>query len=143
MNEVDVTEPVNGRRMTNIGTFRAYLTAYLRNHPGTNKDLIMMVRQLQPTDTGLPLEIYAFSKDTSWVNYESLQSDIFDHIFATLPHFDLRVFQNPSGNDLRAMGDLLVGKSKGMNRITPRNSLRKARNCTPKRIPDSRGKSTL
>ncbi|PNE23575.1 mechanosensitive ion channel protein MscS [Mesotoga sp. Brook.08.YT.4.2.5.1] len=113
MNEVDVTEPVNGRRMTNIGTFRAYLTAYLRNHPGTNKDLIMMVRQLQPTDTGLPLEIYAFSKDTSWVNYESLQSDIFDHIFATLPHFDLRVFQNPSGNDLRAMGDLLVGKRQG------------------------------
>ena len=113
MNEVDVTEPVNGRRMTNIGTFRAYLTAYLRNHPGTNKDLIMMVRQLQPTDTGLPLEIYAFSRDTSWVNYESLQSDIFDHIFATLPHFDLRVFQNPSGNDLRAMGDLLVGKRQG------------------------------
>ena len=113
MNEVDVTEPVNGRRMTNIGTFRAYLTAYLRNHPGTNKDLIMMVRQLQPTDTGLPLEIYAFSRDTSWVNYESLQSDIFDHIFATLPHFDLRVFQNPSGKDLRAMGDLLVGKRQG------------------------------
>ncbi|WP_292596903.1 mechanosensitive ion channel family protein [Mesotoga sp. UBA6090] len=112
-NEVDVTEPVNGRRMTNIGTFRAYLTAYLRNHPGTNKDLIMMVRQLQPTDTGLPLEIYAFSRDTSWVNYESLQSDIFDHIFATLPHFDLRIFQNPSGNDLRAMGDLLVGKRQG------------------------------
>ena len=112
-NEIDVTEPVNGRRMTNIGTFRAYLTAYLRNHPGTNKDLIMMVRQLQPTDTGLPLEIYAFSRDTSWVNYESLQSDIFDHIFATLPHFDLRVFQNPSGNDLRAMGDLLVGKRQG------------------------------
>ncbi|MDD3460519.1 MAG: mechanosensitive ion channel, partial [Mesotoga sp.] len=71
------------------------------------------VRQLQPTDTGLPLEIYAFSKDTSWVNYESLQSDIFDHIFATLSHFDLRVFQNPSGNDLRAMGDLLVGKRQG------------------------------
>ena len=112
-NEIDITEPVNGRRMTNIGTFRAYLTAYLRNHPGTNKDLIMMVRQLQPTDTGLPLEIYAFSRDTSWVNYESLQSDIFDHIFATLPHFDLRVFQNPSGNDLRAMGDLLVGKRQG------------------------------
>ncbi|PZC51722.1 hypothetical protein LH53_09380, partial [Mesotoga sp. TolDC] len=62
---------------------------------------------------GLPLEIYAFSRDTSWVNYESLQSDIFDHIFATLPHFDLRIFQNPSGNDLRAMGDLLVGKRQG------------------------------
>ncbi|MFA6656823.1 mechanosensitive ion channel family protein [Mesotoga sp.] len=107
-NEIDVSEPVNGRRMTNIGTFRAYVTAYLRNHPGTNKDMIIMVRQLQPADTGLPLEIYCFSKDTSWVNYESLQSDIFDHIFASMPHFGLRFFQNPSGRDVRALGDLFV-----------------------------------
>jgi len=101
---VDLAEPVNGRRMTNIGTFRAYLNAYLKNHPGTNKDLIIMVRQLQPTDAGLPLEVYVFSKDTSWVNYESLQSDIFDHILATVPHFGLRVFQNPTGTDMRSLG---------------------------------------
>ena len=103
-----MSEPVNGRRMTNIGTFRAYLMAYLRNLPGTNKNMIIMVRQLQPTDTGLPLEIYAFSSDTSWVNYEALQSDIFDHVFAALPHFGLRVFQNPTGRDVRALGELFV-----------------------------------
>ncbi|AFK08075.1 mechanosensitive ion channel protein MscS [Mesotoga sp. HF07.pep.5.2.highcov] len=107
-NNVDVSEPVNGRKMTNIGTFRAYLMAYLRNLPGTNKNMIIMVRQLQPTDTGLPLEIYAFSSDTSWVNYEALQSDIFDHVFAALPHFGLRVFQNPTGRDVRALGELFV-----------------------------------
>jgi miniconductance mechanosensitive channel len=110
-NNIDVTESVNGRRMTNIGTFRAYLNAYLRSHPGTNKDLIIMVRQLQPTDAGLPLEVYVFSKDTSWVNYESLQSDIFDHIFAAVPHFGLRVFQNPTGNDMRSLGNIFDVKS--------------------------------
>jgi miniconductance mechanosensitive channel len=70
-----------------------------------------MVRQLQPTDAGLPLEVYVFSKDTSWVNYESLQSDIFDHIFATVPHFGLRVFQNPTGNDMRSLGNTFAVKS--------------------------------
>lgn len=70
-----------------------------------------MVRQLQPTDAGLPLEVYVFSKDTSWVNYESLQSDIFDHIFAAIPHFGLRVFQNPTGNDMRSLGNIFAAKS--------------------------------
>lgn len=107
-NDIDVSEPVNGRRMTNIGTFRAYLTSYLKNHPGTNKNMTIMVRQLQPTDSGLPLEVYAFSSDTSWINYEALQADIFDHIFATVEHFELRVFQNPTGNDVRSLGELLV-----------------------------------
>jgi len=103
--EVDETVDINGRRMTNLGTFRAYVTAYLKQHPGIHKGLIMMVRQLQPTETGIPLEIYAFTRDTAWVNYEGIQSDIFDHMLAVLAHFDLRVVQMPTGNDLKSLRD--------------------------------------
>jgi miniconductance mechanosensitive channel len=102
---VDETVDINGRRMTNLGTFRAYVTAYLKQHPGIHKGLIMMVRQLQPTETGIPLEIYAFTRDTAWVNYEGIQSDIFDHMLAVLAHFDLRVVQMPTGNDLKSLRD--------------------------------------
>jgi miniconductance mechanosensitive channel len=91
----------NGRKMTNLGTFRKYLEEYLRNHPKINKEMTFLVRHLQPSDKGLPVEIYVFSKDTAWVNYEAIQADIFDHILAILPEFDLRVFQNPTGNDFR------------------------------------------
>lgn len=94
--------PINTRRMTNLGTFRAYALRYLRAHPGINKDLSLMVRQLQPGATGLPLELYCFTTDTRWPVYEGVQSDIFDHLLAVLPQFDLRVFQNLSGYDLRA-----------------------------------------
>lgn len=100
---IDPSSNVNGRHMTNIGTFRAYLSAYIRNHPLTNQDLIMIVRQLQPTTDGLPLEIYVFCNDVRWVNYEAFQSDIFDHILAIISEFDLRVFQNPSGHDLQKL----------------------------------------
>jgi miniconductance mechanosensitive channel len=86
-------EPVNRRRVTNLGTFRAYVEQYLRNHPGVNQDMSLMVRQLQPTDAGLPLEIYCFTSDVRWVVYESVQADIFDHLLAILPEFGLRVFQ--------------------------------------------------
>jgi len=99
----DLSCPVNGRRLTNIGTFRVYLLAYLKNHPGINRNLIMMVRQLQPTPEGLPLEIYAFTADTAWVAHENVQSDIFDHILAVIREFDLRVFQEPSGRDVLAL----------------------------------------
>ena len=86
-------EPVNHRRVTNLGTFRAYIEHYLRNHPGINQDLTMLVRQHQPTEMGLPLEIWAFTSSTAWGVYEGIQSDIFDHMLAILPEFDLRVFQ--------------------------------------------------
>lgn len=106
-NEIDNSILVNGRRMTNIGVFRAYIGAYLHNHPKINNEMTSMVRQLQPTDKGLPLQIYVFSNDKRWVEYEKIQSDIFDHIFAVAPEFDLRVFQNPSGYDIVRLVDSL------------------------------------
>jgi len=91
---------VNGRRMTNVGVFRNYLAAYLSAHPMVNSRMTLIVRQLQPTPQGLPLEVYAFSADKRWAEYEAIQSDIFDHIFAALPQFGLRAFQAPSGEDV-------------------------------------------
>ncbi|MEN1941901.1 mechanosensitive ion channel domain-containing protein [Luteimonas sp. MJ174] len=86
-------EAVNRRRVTNLGTFRAYVLQYLRNHPGIHQDLTLLVRQLDPTQAGLPLEIYCFTNDTAWAAYEGVQGDIFDHLLAILPEFGLRVFQ--------------------------------------------------
>ncbi len=106
--KVDSSSPANGRHLTNLGTFRAYLVAYLRAHPGVHQDMIMIVRQLQPTPQGLPLEIYAFASDTGWVAYEGIQSDILDHVLAVIPEFGLRVFQTPSGADLLALRDRAV-----------------------------------
>ena len=100
---VDNASLANGRRMTNVGTFRAYVQAYLLNHPMINKDMTFLVRQLKPTEFGLPIEIYVFSKDQVWANYEAIQADIFDHILAVLPEFDLRVYQNPTGSDFSAL----------------------------------------
>lgn len=93
----------NKRRLTNIGTFRAYVEFYLRQHKGIAQNQTIMVRQLQPTSQGLPLEIYAFSNTTAWVSYEAIQSDIFDHLIAILPEFGLRVYQAPSGHDLQRL----------------------------------------
>ena len=92
---------INGRSLTNIGTFRAYVEGYLRNHVSIHNDMTFLVRQLSPESDGLPIEIYVFSSDTNWVNYEAIQSNIFDHLLAILKEFDLRVFQNPTGNDYR------------------------------------------
>jgi miniconductance mechanosensitive channel len=92
----------NARRLTNIGTFRAYVVRYLRDHPKVHQDMTLMVRQLDPTPEGLPLEIYVFSNDTDWVAYEGSQSDVFDHFIAIVPEFGLRIFQTPSGSDLEA-----------------------------------------
>lgn len=101
---IDNSVLVNGRRQTNLGVFRAYLTNYLRNLPTVNHDLTCMVRQLQPTDTGIPLELYFFSANKSWVPYEGVQADVFDHVLAIISEFDLCVFQSPSGADLRRIG---------------------------------------
>ncbi|MEE9300562.1 MAG: mechanosensitive ion channel family protein [Alphaproteobacteria bacterium] len=94
---------VNRRALTNLGTFRAYVTAYLDENTKLRKDMTLMVRQLRPSPDGLPLEIYAFSNDTNWVNYEGIQADIFDHLLAVLPFFGLRVFQYPTGEDVRTL----------------------------------------
>jgi len=96
-------EPVNTRRISNIGTFRAYVLQYLKNHPRIHQEMTMMVRQLNPTADGLPLEVYCFTATTEWVAYEGIQSDIFDHLISILPEFGLRVFQHPSGVDMREM----------------------------------------
>jgi len=100
-NNIDESIVVNGRRMTNLGTFRKYLEYYLKNHPMIHLDLTLLVRHLQPNETGIPIEVYAFSTDQRWANYESIQADIFDHILAVLPEFELKVFQDPSGEDIR------------------------------------------
>lgn len=91
---------INCRRITNLGTFRAYIEQYLKNHSKIHKNMTLLVRQLAPTAEGIPLEIYCFTNDIRWNAYEGIQSDIFDHLLAILPEFGLRVFQNPSGNDL-------------------------------------------
>lgn len=101
-NNIDIGQKINGRRMTNIGTFRAYLINYLKNHPGIDANKTLMVRQLAPGESGIPMEIYAFTRDTVWVNYETVQSDIFDHVYAVAGEFGLRIFQSPSGYDLRS-----------------------------------------
>ena len=92
-NRIDTSEIMNGRQQTNLGIFRAYIKAYLNNNPKLNHNLTMMVRQLQPTEVGIPMQIYAFSSDKKWINYEEIQSDIFDHVLAAAPMFDLRIYQ--------------------------------------------------
>jgi miniconductance mechanosensitive channel len=102
-NEINRNNPVNGRALTNIGVFRAYINQYLKHHPGISQEMTLLVRQLAPTEMGLPLEIYTFTNDIRWDVYETIQSDIFDHLFAVAPEFGLHLFQNPSGNDFKNM----------------------------------------
>lgn len=99
-NNVDTSELINGRRMTNIGVFRRYVEFYLKNHPKIRKDMTIMVRQLAIDDKGVPLEIYCFTNTTVWGEYESIQADIFDHLLAAAGFFDLEIFQQPSGRDI-------------------------------------------
>jgi len=99
-NEVDKTLLINGKNQTNLGVFRKYIDAYLHKNPAVNKDMFLMVRHLEPTDRGIPVEVYCFSKDKEWVNYEHIQADIFDHLLASASYFDLEIFEFPSGNDL-------------------------------------------
>jgi len=98
--EHEVSEAVNKRRLTNIGTFRAYAESYLRNHPRIHKGMTLMVRQLGADASGLPLEIYCFTNTTVWAEYEGIQADIFDHLLAIISEFGLRIYQQPAGSDL-------------------------------------------
>lgn len=104
--EIDPTELVNGRRLTNIGTFREYLKAYLHQRSDVDNSLTFLIRQLQPGAEGLPIEIYIFANTTEWVKYEDIQSDIFDHIMAIVPQFELKVYQNPTGNDFKELSKI-------------------------------------
>ncbi len=114
--QIDTSSPVNGRRMTNIGTFRAYVAAYLRNHKKIHQGMTFLIRQLPPSPNGLPLEIYVFTNDTAWANYEAIQADIFDHILAVVPEFDLRIFQNPTGRDFE---NIAIGMARGEEKNKP------------------------
>jgi miniconductance mechanosensitive channel len=96
----DETINADIRRLTNIGTFRAYMLNYLKNHPKIHQDLTLIVRQLKPCAEGLPIEIYCFVNDIAWANYEDIQADIFDHFFSIAPEFGIKIFQSPSGTDL-------------------------------------------
>ncbi len=100
LNEADRSLPINGRNQTNLGIFRKYADAFLHENPAINKDQFLMVRHLAPTDKGIPIEIFCFSYDKSWENYEHIQADIFDHLIAAVPYFGLELFESPSGNDL-------------------------------------------
>ena len=99
--QIDNSVLVNGRRQTNLGVFRAYLNAYLHNLPTVNDEMTILVRHLQPTDHGIPVELYFFTRTTDWAPYEQIQADVFDHLLAIVPEFDLRVFQSPTGADFR------------------------------------------
>tara|TARA_R110002072_G_scaffold48716_12_gene133225 strand:- start:13484 stop:14773 length:1290 start_codon:yes stop_codon:yes gene_type:complete len=99
--EADKSVLINGRNQTNFGVFRKYLDSTLRNNTGVNNDMMIMVRQLQPTTQGIPLEIYCFSTDKRWENYEAIMSDVFDHLIAAVPYFDLELFEEPTGSDIK------------------------------------------
>ena len=111
-NESHASDPsprVNSRRLTNIGTFRAYVEAYLRHHPRIRQDMTFLIRQLAPTREGLPIEIYVFSGEQDWVRYEAVQADIFDHLLAVVREFDLRLAQEPGADDLIEAARVLAG----------------------------------
>lgn len=103
---IDKSILINGRNLTNVGVFREYATRYLRQHPGVHQraDMLLMVRQLEPTEHGLPMQVYCFTNTTAWAEYEGIQSDIFDHLLAAASWFDLEVFERPSGVDVRHWG---------------------------------------
>jgi len=103
-NSINTAELINGRRLTNVGTFRAYIEAYLRNNSKIHPEMTFLIRQLEPTARGLPIQIYVFTNDTDWVRYEGIQADIFDHLLAIIPEFRLKVFQSPTGKDFGKLG---------------------------------------
>lgn len=111
---MDSQDAINGRRLTNIGTFRVYLQEYVKRLPELNSDMTLLVRQLAPTREGLPIELYFFSSNTAWVEFESIQADLFDHILSIVPEFDLAVFQSPTGADFRRIGADPTGGGRAM-----------------------------
>ncbi len=106
----DRSIPVNGRNLTNSGLFRKYTEWYLKNHPGTEKNMIMMVRQLAPTEIGLPFELYVFTNTTNWVEYENIMSDIFDHLIAAVKYFELEIYERETGRDILGLKEIAKNK---------------------------------
>ena len=100
-NNIDKSLLLNGRNLTNIGLFRKYAETYLQNHSAINKEMMIMARQLAPTTQGIPIEIYAFSKDKIWENYEYIMADIFDHLIASVPYFELELFELPNDSSFK------------------------------------------
>ena len=96
-NSIDKSMSINGRNLTNLGIFRKYINTYIERHPGINKDMTIMCRHLQPTEKGIPIEVYVFTKDKRWINHEYIMADIFDHIIASVAYFDLEIFELPTG----------------------------------------------
>jgi miniconductance mechanosensitive channel len=107
------SEPANRRRLTNIGTFRAYGLAYLRHHPEIRQDMSMMVRMMEPQSEGIPIEVYCFTAVTAWAQYERIQGDVFDHLLSILPEMGLRLYQAPSGSDMMGLSAGLTGRLRG------------------------------
>jgi miniconductance mechanosensitive channel len=101
---VDTSRHINGRQQTNVGVFRAYIEAYLRQHPKVHQEgFTFLIRHLDPTPQGLPIQVYVFTNDNRWVQFEHIQADIFDHLLAAVPEFDLAVYQSPSGRDVQML----------------------------------------
>jgi miniconductance mechanosensitive channel len=109
--KVNMALRINGRRLTNVGTFRGYLVSYLKEHPNIHQHMTLMVRQLDPTSNGLPIQIYAFTNTTDWNAYEGIQADIFDHVFAVLSEFKLRAHEAPTGADIRSLTQSVAPKA--------------------------------
>ena len=131
---IDEAQAKPETQVVNLYVFRNYLQNYLREHPRTHKELMIMVRQMQPTSEGLPLEIYCFSNTTVWLEYEQIQGEIFDHILAVIPEFGLRIFQRPSGNDLSTTNQIKKAiMEKGINLYLPNNCLQR-KHCPNFRI---------
>ena len=103
-------EPANRRRLTNIGTFRAYGLAYLQRHPEIRQDMAIMVRMMEPQSEGIPVEVYCFTATTAWTQYERIQGDVFDHLLSILPEMGLRLYQAPSGADMTGFAGRLRGE---------------------------------
>ena len=101
IHQIDPSSPINGRKMTNLGMFRAYALTYLRQNPNIHKTMPLMVRQLASTEHGVPIELYFFVNDIRWEYYEGIVSDVFDHLFAATKYFDLEIFENPASDDFR------------------------------------------
>ena len=115
-------EPVNRRRLTNLGTFRAYAMAYLRQHAEIRHDLLLNVRMMEPGSEGVPVEVYCFTAVTAWMEYERIQGDIFDHLLAILPEMGLRLYRAPSGADTGGMRSQWLADAAAAQRASPRPS---------------------
>jgi miniconductance mechanosensitive channel len=107
------SEPANRRRLTNIGTFRAYGLAYLQRHPEIRQDMTMMMRMMEPDSQGIPIEVYCFTAVTAWAQYERIQGDVFDHLLAILPEMGLLLYQAPSGADMSGLAGQMSGRLRG------------------------------